>query len=78
MVRTGSTHITNNPGGSCTAQPLIDLDVELLAKAALALGTENAEETVNTARREAVVRTKQALAAAQLAAADNARGAALP
>ncbi|WP_326582582.1 hypothetical protein OG889_28465 [Streptomyces sp. NBC_00481] len=49
-----------------------------MAKAALALGTETAEETVNTARREAVVRTKRTLAAAQLAAADNARGAALP
>ncbi len=72
-------HVTNSPGGSCTAQPLIDLDAGPLAETALALGSETAEETVNTAGREAVVRNEQTLAAAQLAATStHARGAALP
>lgn len=72
-------HITNNPEGSYAAQPLIDLDVELLALAALALRAEAVEKTAGDrpAGKPSYAK-KQTLAVALLAASDNARGAALP
>ncbi|MFD7690523.1 type II toxin-antitoxin system VapB family antitoxin [Streptomyces sp. NPDC059781] len=50
------------------AKTLIDIDEELLAKAAIAFGTKTKKDTVNAALRDSVERKKRALALARLAA----------
>jgi Arc/MetJ family transcription regulator len=50
------------------AKALIDIDGELLAKAAIAFGTKTKKDTVNAALKDGVERKKRALALARLAA----------
>ncbi|MGC0374475.1 type II toxin-antitoxin system VapB family antitoxin [Streptomyces sp. SAI-229] len=50
------------------AKTLIDIDEELLAKAAVAYGTKTKKDTVNAALKDGVERKKRALALAWPAA----------
>jgi Arc/MetJ family transcription regulator len=62
------SHIIDIKGGSWVSRTVIDLDDELLADVAQALGTNTKKDTVNTALREVLDNRRRALALTRLRA----------
>jgi Arc/MetJ family transcription regulator len=62
------SHIIDIKGGSRVSRTVIDLDDELLADVAQALGTNTKKDTVNTALREVLDNRRRALALTRLRA----------
>lgn len=59
-------YISVGSGGGAVSRTVIDLDDELLAEVAQALGTSTKKDTVNTALREVLDNRRRALALARL------------